>query len=389
MRIVFLLALSLAVTACGSSPGSGDLVKEAGASDRYTESWSGGPFTASNPVVNQDPVRACPAEGSGTPVCDYHRITPAAGVKNIVVAIKPNEGFEADDYDLWVYDDQDQLVGAQATGGGNESTLFPHNGSAYYEVRVQPYTVGIDSGYSGVATQSDQTIDSEITCDTTVLSGENYPDTIGIAGVTDGGERIELSVTLLLDGIDPALALNIMEIAKQSYAPLSIDLVLKEMRPATIISTVSGDIIQEAKDLTGGAPPAGSDIVGVLTTKEMQSATGGAGTVLGQADCIGGIRAPYNSYFVATVGPEDPFDLGGFLLSVDQGPETVAHEMGHLMGAHHHYGNCAEGVSPEDAERSDISPCDLMFPSVEPLSLNFAAFPGAVVRGHAVDYAAP
>lgn len=108
------------------------------------------------------------------------------------------------------------------------------------------------------------------------------------------------------------------------------------------------------------------------------------------ADCIGGIRAPYNAYLVATITEEEPFELiPGLAIDVERGPETMAHEIGHLMGAHHHYGNCVEGVSPEDATNGDVSPCDLMFPSVEPLSINFSTFAGAVVRGHAVEFAAP
>jgi hypothetical protein len=342
-------------------------------------------------VVNDTsvPVRACPAQGAGTPVCDYHRITPGADVKTVVVAIRAAEGFEGDDYDLYVYDDKDVLVGGSASEGSNESTVFGTNGSTYYEVRVQPYTVSPDSGYQGAATQSDTLVDKEPACDASALSGENYPEYVGVSGVTDDGQTVELSVSVLLDGIDPTLAQQIMEGAKAAYAPLNINLTLAGLHPVTILSSVSNEMIDEAKAFTSGRPLDGADIQVTMTTKEMQAATGGAGTVLGQADCIGGIRAPYNSYLVATVGPEDPFAVGPFLLSVDQGPETIAHEIGHLMGAHHHYGNCVEGISPDDAARNDVSPCDLMFPSVEPLSLVFSTPAAATVRGHAVDFASP
>lgn len=386
MRILLVLALSLGVVACGSS-GTGELVKEAGESERYTESWTGGPFTAPNPAVNMSPLRACPTQASGTPACHYYRITPKAGVKNVLVAIQPNEGFEADDYDLAVYDDKDLLVAAQADGDGFESVLFPTNGAPYYEVRVQPYTVGANSTYSGVATESDQTVDSEPACDIGLLSGEEYPDQLGISGVTDDGREVELSAAVLLDGVDEKLALEVMTRAADAYSPLNIKLTVAGVQLAVITTEDSGQIIQQAKDQTGGAPPYEADIAVVFTNRTMQAATGGAGTVLGQADCIGGIRAPYNSYLVATIGPEDPFEIGPILLNVDQGPETMAHEIGHLMGAHHHYGNCVEGIEPEDADRADASPCDLMFPSVEPLSLRFGTLEGATVRGHAVEYA--
>ncbi|HUS23798.1 MAG TPA: zinc-dependent metalloprotease family protein [Candidatus Binatia bacterium] len=390
MRIVTLLATAVLVSACGSSTDTGlDSTGAATAPGHYAEEWNGGPFTASNALVTEAPLRACPAQTAGTPVCDYHRITPPAGVTTVAVAIRAAEGFEGDDYDLYVYDDQDNLVAGSASSGSNESTVFPTNGSAWYEVRVQPYTVSLDSGYHGVAAQSDTPVDKEVACDAGALSGENYPEYLGIPGVTDDGQTVELSVSVLLDGIDEQLARDIMAIAKTAYAPLNIDLTLKGVHPVTIHSSVSNEMIDESKSFAGNKPLDGADVQVTMTTKEMQAATGGAGTVLGQADCIGGIRAPYNAFLVATVGPEAPFDVGGFLLSVDQGPETIAHEIGHLMGAHHHYGNCVEGISPEDADRNDISPCDLMFPSVEPLSLTFGTLEAATVRGHAVEFASP
>jgi hypothetical protein len=62
--------------------------------------------------------------------------------------------------------------------------------------------------------------------------------------------------------------------------------------------------------------------------------------------------------------------------------------MGHLMGAHHHYANCVEGNLSSDGP-NDLSPCTLMFNSVNYASLSFGTLEGAVVRGHAVSYAAP
>jgi hypothetical protein len=58
------------------------------------------------------------------------------------------------------------------------------------------------------------------------------------------------------------------------------------------------------------------------------------------------------------------------------------------MGAQHHYANCVEG-NTSSAGPGDVSPCTLMFPAVNGESLQFGALEGLVVRGHAVDYAAP
>jgi hypothetical protein len=58
------------------------------------------------------------------------------------------------------------------------------------------------------------------------------------------------------------------------------------------------------------------------------------------------------------------------------------------MGAHHHYSNCVEG-NLSSGGPNDLSPCTLMFPMVNFASLNFSAVEAPVVRGHAIEYAAP
>lgn len=383
---VGLLAACALMSAC--APNTSEPVKDA-AETRYRQAWTGKSASVPNPGVNEGPLRACPAQGAGSPVCEYHRLTPPPEVKNLTVAITPAEGAEAEDWDFAVFDDQDVMVAASASGGPYESVVFPTNGSGYYEVRVQPYLVTPGATYHGTAAQSDTTVDAEPSCGYNPLSGETYPDQFGIAGVTDDGREIELSVAVLLDGVDPQLAAEVMRRAADGYAPLRIRLTVAGTAVLPLVSNISDQMIQETKDRTGGRPPFDADIAAVFTTKQMQAATGGAGTVLGQADCIGGIRAPYNSYLVATIEPEDPFVLGPVSLDVERGPETMAHEIGHLMGAHHHYGNCVEGISAEDLVNGDLSPCDLMFPSVEPLSMIFSTAAGATVRGHAVAYASP
>ena len=58
------------------------------------------------------------------------------------------------------------------------------------------------------------------------------------------------------------------------------------------------------------------------------------------------------------------------------------------MGGHHHYGNCAEATQGEQ-EVSEGSPCTLMFNFADFHSIHFSTLNGAVVRGHAVDFASP
>jgi hypothetical protein len=375
---LLLTLLPLAGTARAAEPASGTLD---GNNDEAT--WSGS-FVASNPVV---------CATSLDPLCDHFRLTiDAASIRRVLIAIAPGEGFETDDYDLFVYDDQGVLVASQADGDGYEAVVIENAGAAFYEVRVQPWLVTPGSTYHGVAMRTrEQPMDAE-----QADCLEAVPENIGVPGLLDDGRRIELSVLLLLDGTDAEVAGAIMARAAESYRPLGIDLVLVRTRSVAYSSTVSSDLIDAAKATVGGVPPRGIDLVGVFTDKTMQSIAGGA-TVVGQADCIGGIRFDEHSFFVVSdirdiedpqTGTTGTLNSLGFNPNVDATAEVMAHEIGHLMGAHHHYANCVEG-NLSSAGPGDLSPCTLMFNAVNFASLNFGAVSGAVVRGHAVEHAAP
>lgn len=104
-------------------------------------------------------------------------------------------------------------------------------------------------------------------------------------------------------------------------------------------------------------------------------------SLAGVADCLGGIRYD-NRAFSFSEGSgeyqEGPRDLSWLIAS---------HEIGHVMGAHHHYGNCGQG-SPLTQENE--TPCTVMFPAMIAWNAgNFGTLEGAVVRGHAVDFASP
>ena len=81
--------------------------------------------------------------------------------------------------------------------------------------------------------------------------------------------------------------------------------------------------------------------------------------------------------------------LGPFVTTVNGTAVVAAHEIGHLMGAHHHYANCVEGIRPDELLGLELTPCTLMFNAVNPASLRFSSVNGPVVRGHAVNYASP
>lgn len=384
--ITLTTTLAFSFSVFGSAQNAGTLDSSNG-----EVTWTGGPFYVSNPATTLGLTKQVPCD-VGSPACDNFRLTVSAnGVKQVLIAIAPSSGFEADDYDLYVYDDDGVLVASDASGDGFESVIIDVGDSAYYDVRVQPWLVAPGSTYSGVAQPvRRQPVDVAREC------LELVPDSVAVP-ILDAGERVELSVMLLLDGTDAAVAEQMMVRAAESYRPLNIDLVLKKVKAVTYATSVSDELIDAAKETVGGQPPKGIDLVGVFTTKAMQSATGGAGTVVGQADCIGGVRWPDTSFFVVSdirqiedpqTGTTGTLNALGLNPNVDATAEVFAHEIGHLMGAHHHYANCVEGNLSSAGSR-DVSPCTLMFPAVNFASLNFAALEAATVRGHAVNYAKP
>ncbi|HUF08053.1 MAG TPA: zinc-dependent metalloprotease family protein [Rhodothermales bacterium] len=386
VSLVLVVCCLVVLPAVAAEPESGEISKQG---DEAT--WNGGPFYISNPSTNLGLVKTGPCD-VGEPACDQYRLTVSSkGIKQILIAIAPDPGYEADDYDLHVYDDTGTRIAESASDGGNESVVIQNATSAYYDIRVQAWLVAAGSSYSGIAQATrNQAVDVVTEC------LELVPDTIALP-VVDSGQRVELSVMMLLDGTDAAVAEQLINKAAASYKPLNIDLVLKKTKSVSFDTTISSEIITAGKNEVGGKPPKGIDIVGVFTNKSMQSATGGAGTVVGQADCIGGIRWDETSFFVASdirhiedpqTGTTGTLNSMGLNPNMDAAAEVIAHEIGHLMGAHHHYANCVEGMLTS-AGPNDVSPCTLMFPAVNFASLNFAALEGAVVRGHAVDYATP
>lgn len=375
-------AAAFSLVSFAATPGEGTL------SSRKDEvTWSGGPFSAAGAAVSN------PAACSGLaadPTCDRFLLRiDNERLDNILVAIAPADGFETDDYDLFVYDDQGVLVATQADGDGNESVVFANTGASYYEVRVQPWTVGNGSSYNAVATYSrtDPPLDVETDCN------EFVPAAAGV----DLGQPVELSVMLLLDGVSADVAKALMANAAKSYADHNVQLVLKRTQKVSFLSLTSDALIEDAKTFVGGVRPRGIDVVGVLTTKEMQGGAVPGSIVVGQADCIGGIRYDAHAFFVASDIRDIEVPSGtasgplyqlGYNQNLGAATEVISHEIGHLMGAHHHYSNCVEGNLQDDGP-GDLSPCTLMHPAVNNAGLQFSTLETAVVRGHAVNYAAP
>lgn len=227
---------------------------------------------------------------------------------------------------------------------------------------------------------------------------EAIPESASVAQVTDAGQTISLEVLVLMDGISASRAREVLDTMAESYAPLSIEAAPRFRKVRLSHDGVeavtpggppeeTGDalrLIREAKALLGGTRPQGVDVVLILTSKNIFYDDGQRQYGLaGLADCIGGVRYPEHAFAVSE--GESPWEetVGDQLLS----GKIAAHEVGHLMGAHHHYANCGQG--DRHPEGSD-SYCTVMFPAqIRFMARNFGTIEAVVVRGHAVDFASP
>ncbi|MPZ69972.1 MAG: hypothetical protein GEU71_10655 [Actinobacteria bacterium] len=189
-------------------------------------------------------------------------------------------------------------------------------------------------------------------------------------------------------------AKGFLDKAPSSYAPLNIELNYKKwglLKPldangkARERTTDSQSIIDLSKEQFGGTRPKGFDVVYVLTDLDMTAPEIG-NAVAGQADCIGGVRYKQHAFAVGEISAYENLELGPLTFYYAATSKIAAHEIGHLMGAHHHYQDCVEGI-PTELDQGEVSPCTLMTNAVDFQSLNFSLIEAAVVRGHALDYA--
>ena len=185
------------------------------------------------------------------------------------------------------------------------------------------------------------------------------------SAVSAPGARLQLDVMLLLDGVNDLAVRSVMPVAAASYEPLGIEVRTVRSDRVSFVGTGVDALLTQAKRHLGGRRPAGVDVVVLLTSKNI---VGSSGNTVGSADCIGGLRFDDRSFAVSEV----------FGTSEITG-RTIAHEVGHLAGAHHHYANCVEGNASAPLERT---PCTLMFNDIGLASREFSQLNGAIVRGY-------
>lgn len=211
-----------------------------------------------------------------------------------------------------------------------------------------------------------------------------------VATPIDESKELTLEVYVLLDGISIDRGKQIMETVARAYTPLNIKIVPAfeqvTFKPDTTDPPPFGsgdpahsrDLMQVAKDHLSGARPWGSDVVYTM------SATPIAGGVAGVAYCIGGVRYATRAFAIGEA-VEDPSEESGWF-NTNTTAKIAAHEIAHLLGAHHHYANCAEG--DKGAIVPEMALCTVMINDVGLVSLQFSTLERSVVRGHVAAFAA-
>lgn len=135
----------------------------------------------------------------------------------------------------------------------------------------------------------------------------------------------------------------------------------------------SSDHFELMKDHYGGERPPGVDIVYFFSRY-----WGG-----GLADCIGGVRFPDRAFAFGSL--DYAFEGIVPIPTVDEGV-IAAHEIGHLLGAHHHYSNCSE-APVLGALAGEVAVCTTMSPAAATASAFFGLLETSFVRYFTKEYA--
>lgn len=193
--------------------------------------------------------------------------------------------------------------------------------------------------------------------------------------VDDGA--LDLSVAVLLDGVSVEDGQQTLQAAQEAFTRLNVRV------SATFESIEASDsdaqaLIDAARNHFGGARPGSADLVYLLTNKDINE-----DGVAGQADCIGGVRFADRAFAIGEFGNSAGTPLGPVTLQDNIPGKIMAHEIGHLLGSHHHQANCSESATLG----VDNDGCTLMINDAGLSSLVFSTVNAGVSRGLLTEFA--
>lgn len=275
------------------------------------------------------------------------------------------------------------------------------------------------AGPSADAATEEPVFDIEVDCQQFVPRQEP-----GVSGITDAGDDVRLDVLVLIDtsstlGVAQQLRDADTEQERaaaqaafdalvddieprilpgdQSYADLDInydleyDLYLPFNDDGTPRDRSTEDarhsqlLIDGAKDQFDGTRPEGTDVVYVITDQDIFHPSVGD-AVAGQADCIGGVEWDEHAFAVGEVPDYADLPLGPIIFYREATAKIMGHEIGHLMGAHHHYQTCGHHAVGETLA-GGFGACSLMTNFVDFTTYEFSVLNGGIIRANAVEWA--
>jgi hypothetical protein len=202
---------------------------------------------------------------------------------------------------------------------------------------------------------------------------------------TATGPDLELSVRVLFARGTKRVVVEHMVTTREAFARAGISLnVTYDRLTVPDAWSDSGSTFPDAsadqhwelmKGHYGGERPPGVDVVYFFSPF-----WGG-----GLADCIGGVRFPDRAFAFGSL--EYAFESIVPAPTVDEGV-IAAHEIGHLLGAHHHYSNCTEAPLLGALE-GEAAACTTMSPAAVSASAFFGLVERSFIRHFTEKYAQP
>ncbi len=311
------------------------------------------------------------------------------------------------EFDLYLYAEDGTELARATELGSDDRIEWRDVAPGTYLVAVQsPLSQDPAAEYRAFARVTDlgePTVrDEESVCGLESVDGAAGSDPTGLAtivgdplaaatGATSAG-RLSVDVLVLLDaGMPREEAEAILARAQRSYEALDVDLTPVGFEVVDFGTDDAAAINAAARAFVGGVRPAGVDVVHTITTRDIQQL--GQTAVAGLAECIGGVAHPDRAFSVAEGRTPSDYAVGPVVFGVDANAVVTAHEIGHLLGGQHHYGNCAEGVDGDEVDPAtgtgEGTPCSLMFNAADFIEQGFSTANALVVRGMVAEHAAP